>query len=119
MINMPIQMHINRPPLTQKFFHQHQPRIHIFEICNRPLNLLPINRRTPSICISELLQDCRFTIDIRSRQFFAVRDVHLADFDAGFRVFHQQDAVLGHGAGLKFRNVRVLDLSKAPKGKKK
>ena len=26
---------------------------------------------------------------------------------------------LGHGAGLKFRNVRVLDLSKAPKGKKK
>ncbi|MCR4592698.1 MAG: DUF1080 domain-containing protein [Bacteroidaceae bacterium] len=26
---------------------------------------------------------------------------------------------LGHGAGLKFRNVRVLDLTKAPKGKKK
>ena len=26
---------------------------------------------------------------------------------------------LGHGAGLKFRNVRVLDLSKAPKRKKK
>lgn len=26
---------------------------------------------------------------------------------------------LGHGAGLKFRNVRVLDLTKTPKGKKK